>query len=111
MSRQFDLKKEWENTKKQLQQFSREAIVLAHKGEEELVKFSRKGKLHLDSTAIGLKMEHLYHLIGKEYVKTRHAAKVSSKLEKLIEELTKLEKEHHALKVKIRRGSEDRAKK
>jgi len=103
MSNQFDLKKEWEKTKTQLQKFSEEAVVLAKKGEEELIKFSKKGKLHLDSTAIGLKIERLYYVIGKEYVKgCRSSQPSSAQLEKLIKEITKLEKEHKLLQGKIR---------
>ena len=35
MSSNFDYKKEWEKTKKQLIKFGKEASVLAKKGEEE----------------------------------------------------------------------------
>src|SRR6185503_9937855 len=105
MSNQFDLKKEWEKTKIQLQRFSQEAAVFAKKGEQELVEFSRKGKLHLDSTALVLKIEHLYYLIGKEYVKnSRSAQPASGQLDKLIKEITKLEKDHKLLQVKMRRA-------
>ena len=105
MSNQFDLKKEWEKTKIQLQKFSQEAAVLAKKGEKELIEFSRKGKLHLDSTAIGLKIEHLYYMIGKEYVKNcRSPESSSSQLDKLIKEITKLEKDHKLLQGKMRQN-------
>lgn len=102
---QFDLKKEWERTKVQLQKFSQEAAVLAKKGEKELLEFSRKGKLQLDSTAIGLKIERLYYMIGKEYVKNRRASKATStELDKLIKDITKLEKDHKQLQVKMRQN-------
>ena len=105
MSNQFDLKKEWEKTKIQLQKFSQEAAVLAKKGEKELIEFSRKGKLHLDSTAIGLKIEHLYYMIGKEYVKNRRSPESSSaQLDKLIKEITRLEKDHKLLQGKMRQN-------
>lgn len=104
MKEHLDLKREWEKTKKQLQKFSQEAIVLAKKGEDEIVKFSHKGKLQLDSTAIGLKIEHLYYLVGKEYFRSRELQGPSSELKRLVGQIKKLEKEQRSVKVKIRRA-------
>ena len=70
MPTQYDFKKEWEKTRNQLVKFSKEATKVAQKGEKELIAFSRKSKLHVDSTAISLKKEHLYYLVGKEYIKS-----------------------------------------
>ena len=91
MKRNFDFSKEWQRTKKQLEIFSKEAIVMAKKGEDELVKFSKKGKFHLDSTAISLKIEQLYYMIGKEYVKSSRSNTSSSKLKSLNSQIKKLE--------------------
>jgi len=102
MSKQYNFKKEWEITKKKLIQFSKEAAQVAKKGEKELIKFSRKGKLHVDSTAIHLKKEHLYYLIGKEYVKQKNSAQPTAALKKLIEEYRKIHREQFSLKKKIR---------
>jgi len=104
MSTQIDFKKEWEKTKKQLQKFSKEASVIARKGEKELVHFSKLGKLHVDSTAINLKLERLYYLIGKEYVKLKTSTP-NAKMKKLIEEYKVLIKEHKALQAKISKES------
>ncbi|HLF17355.1 MAG TPA: hypothetical protein VI749_00470 [Candidatus Omnitrophota bacterium] len=103
MNRQFDFKKEWEKTKKQLQKFSQEAVVLAKKGEEEVVKFSRKGKLHLDATAMSLKIERLYHDIGKEYVRSHKTKRPAAQLKKLVGDVEKLEKDQRAVRVLIKR--------
>ena len=105
MKKNFDLRKEWEKTKKQLEKISKEAMIVAKKGEDELVKFSKKGKLHLDSTAIGLKIEQLYYTIGKEYVRAKNSSKTSSKLDSLVTQIKNLEKDQKALKSKIRRGA------
>ena len=67
--KQYDFKKEWEKTKEQLVKFSKEAAIVAKKGEEELIKFSHRSKLHVDSTTASLKKEHLYYQIGKEFSK------------------------------------------
>ena len=98
MSSKFDFKKEWTKTKKQLVELSQKAAVLAKKGEEEVVEFSKKSMLHIDSTATGVKMERLYYLIGKEYVK----AEESQKLKDLVAQVHKLEEEQKSLKGKIK---------
>jgi hypothetical protein len=74
---------------------------MAKKGEKELIKFSRKSKLHVDSTAINLKKEHLYYLIGKEYSSQGASQQPTAKLTKLIAELKKADKEQRSLKRKI----------
>ncbi len=109
MSAQFDYKKEWEKTKKQLIKFGQEATVLAKKGEEELVKFSQKSKLQVDVTATHLKIEKLYYLIGKEYVKTKGKAQ-SAALTKHLNELEKLLKEETSLKSKLKVKSKAKKK-
>ncbi len=104
MSSNYDFKKEWEDTKKKIVKFSKEAADIARKGEAELIKISQKSKLHIDSTAITLKKEKLYYLIGKEYAKSRNPAKPSAKLTKLSEELKQAEKEHKDLKNKLKKA-------
>jgi len=102
MTPQFDFKKEWEKTKDQLIKISKEAAIIAKKGEEELVKFSQKGKMRMDATAAGLKKEQLYYLIGKEYVKVKEPGKQSAQLKKLVEEMGKIEKEQRLLQKKLK---------
>ena len=102
MPTQYDFKKEWEKTRNQLTKFSKEAVKMAKKGEKELVEFSRKSKLHVDTTAISLKKEHLYYLIGKEYTKENAPAQPTAKLTKLLNELKKADREQKVLKRKIK---------
>jgi hypothetical protein len=102
MPMQYDFKKEWEKTRDQLAKFSKEAAKVAKKGEQELVKFSRRSKLHIDATAISLKKEHLYYLIGKEYTKENTPAEPTPKLAKLINELKKADKEQQTLNRKLK---------
>ena len=92
-----NFKKEWPKIKKQLLDFSQQAVHMAKKGEKEFVRLSHRGKLHLDSTALSLKREHLYHLIGQEYVRAKCPAKPTAKLKQLIEEVDQIEKEQKAL--------------
>ena len=102
MSKQYDFKKEWPKIKKELIRINQEAIKVAKKGQKELVKISHKGRLQIDSTALNLKREHLYHLIGKEYVKSNCPDTQSPKIKKLVHEVRKLDKHIAILKRKIK---------
>ena len=95
---QFDLEK----AKEQLKKLSREASILARKGEKELIKLSVRGKLHLDSTTTHFKLEHLCYLIGKEYV--THLGRRTSRMTQLVEEHQKLAREENALKAKLKKS-------
>lgn len=102
MKDNYDFKKEWERTKKQLVKLGKEATELAHKGEKEIIKISKKGKLHIDKTALNLKKERLYYSIGKEYVGLKDANRPTAKLKKLVEDLKKTVKEERALARKLK---------
>lgn len=102
MPKQYDFKKEWEKTRAQLAKFSKEAVEVAKKGEKELVKFSHRSKMHMDATAIGLRKEHLYYLIGKEYANLKNPVEPSPKLNKLIAELKNADKEQRALRRELK---------
>jgi len=99
---QYDFDKELNKIKKQLVVFSKEAAVLAKKGEKELFKFSKKSKLHIDESTAKLKREHLLYLIGKEYVKAKCPGRHTVKLNKFIGELDKADKGILQLKTKIK---------
>ncbi len=93
MTANYDFKKEWPKIKKELVRVSQEALDLAKKGEEELIKITKKGKLHMDTTALNLKKEHLFLRIGKEYVRGAKPATQTAKMKQLLKEMDKLEKE------------------
>ena len=97
MKIQYDFKKDWPRIKKQLTELSDEAKVLVKKGEKELVKLTRESKRHIDATALHLKKEHLYHLIGKEYLKSGCPAEPSTLMKQLVAESQKIEKDMAAL--------------
>lgn len=99
---QYDFKKEWEKAKKQFVKFGQEAVELAKRGEKEFKKLSHRGKLHLDSTAVNLKREHLYYLLGRESIKAKVPMDQYPTLQPLVEELNKLEEEQKLLKRKIK---------
>ena len=97
MKSQGDFQGEWTKVKKQLVQFSEEAMKLAKKGEKELKVLSRKGKVHLDRAALNLKKEHLYFLIGQEYVKAKCPGSKTPRLEKLIVRIHHVENDLRSL--------------
>lgn len=109
MGSQYDFKKEWPKIKKELMRVSQEAVKLAKKGakkgEKELVKISKKGKLHLHVAKLNVKKEQLYHMIGKEYVKADCPATPTLKLKKFIDDLSKIDKQLLSLNKKIRAKS------
>jgi hypothetical protein len=97
-----DFKKEWPRLRKQLMRYSQEALVLAKRGEEKIKDLSKEGKLRFDVTTLGVKKEHLYYRIGKEFVKSRSAGKENPRLHKLLEELKRVNKEMRTLNRKIK---------
>ncbi len=102
MSKQYDFKGEWEKTRERLTKFSKDALEVAKKGEKEFVKFSRLGKLHVDATAVSLKREQLYYLVGKEYVKANTPEKPTPAMTKLLDELKTVEGQQKALRTKLK---------
>lgn len=104
MAERNDLKSEWKKRREQLSKLSKEALSIAKRGEKELLELSRKTKIHVDATALTLKKEHLYYLIGKEYAGIQGTDKSTAKLTKLVGELAKANKLQMALKRRLRMG-------
>ena len=113
MPDKFDMKKEWEKTKQQLIAFGKEASKIAQKGEEEIIKFSKRSMIQIDATSVQLRKEKLYYLIGKEYVESFRRKKDSEKLIQHLDELEKVEKEAAKLRRKLggskRRGTDEQS--
>ncbi len=98
-----DFSKNWADIKKQFINVSQEALVLAKKGEKELVRFSKTGKLHVDAATLSVRKEQLLYLIGKEYLHLDCPGEKSPKLTKLINELKQGKKKKTLLKRTIRK--------
>src|SRR3989338_7180217 len=110
MNNQEEIKKEWQKTKEHWLKFSREAVKIAKLGEKELVRLSLQGRLHLDATAINLKKDKLYYLIGKEYVKLKNPAESSEGLRKYVAELRRVHKHQRSLMSQMEKKNNKRAK-
>ena len=98
----YNLREEFEKTKTQLNKFSQQISKMAKKGEAEFVKLSRRSKLHMDSTTLTLKKEHLYYLIGREYSKLKDKSIPSAALKEFLSELESTDKEQRALQKKLK---------
>ena len=97
MTLQQDFDRNWPKAKKQLEKFGKDALVVAEKGKKELVRFSKESKLRIDLTSFELKKEHLYYLIGKEFVQENCPGEPGEKLKKLIAEFNKASREQKML--------------
>ncbi len=106
MPDQYDLKKDWPKIKEKLVLMSKEALALAKKGEQQLVVFSKQGKLHIDSTALSLKKDRLFTRIGKTYVKDLKAGKQTEQMKRLLQELSQMEKAERMIKSQIKKVSD-----
>jgi len=95
---EYKFKEDWPRIKNELVRVGQEAMDLAKKGEKEFVKLTRKGRVQVDITALGLKKEHLYRLIGKEYAAANTPDKSTPKLKKLVEEVRKIDKDIKAMR-------------
>ena len=100
MPKKPDLQKDWtkilDEVKENLRKFGKEASVWAKKGEKELVKASKMGKVQLDIAGINLQKEKVYYEIGKK------VASLNSKDKKLVPGLTSHWKKLRSLEVKAR---------
>ncbi|MFA5087893.1 MAG: hypothetical protein WC552_02525 [Candidatus Omnitrophota bacterium] len=100
MKKQINWKKEWASVQEKLIQLGQETKKIFKEGEKEVVKLSRKGKLQLEMSSARLKKEHLFYLIGKEYVQARCPEQRTARLNKLLEELKKVSAEITRLNAK-----------
>ena len=98
----YDFKKELPKIKKQFSRLSQEALVLAKKGEKELVKLSRQGKLQVDAAALALKRERLYLAIGKAYAQQPCDCPKSDKMQKVLAEVGAIDKQVGTIQKKIK---------
>lgn len=73
---QEDVKKLFAKTKKRLQELGKETSVWIKKGEVELSRISKIGKLELDIVNLNIKKERLFKDIGKRVVEQDLAGKI-----------------------------------
>ena len=74
---QKDLKKLLEGMRKRVQKLGKKTSVWIKKGEIEISRFSKMGKLELDIVNLNMKKEKLFKDIGKRMVKLGLSNKIS----------------------------------
>ena len=74
---QEDIKKLFERTKKSLQQLGKETSTWMKKGEVELSRISKIGRLEIDVVNLNMKKERLFRDIGKRMVEQNLAKEFS----------------------------------
>lgn len=89
----------WQEAKDNLKSLGQKTIRLAQKGEKEVVRASRIGKLQLDIVSINLKRENLFRQAGKKVYEMHSKNKQieSTKLTSIFNQIGKL---NHQIKSK-----------
>ncbi len=105
--KKVDIQKEvaniWQEAKKNLKLLGQRTLKLAQKGEKEVVRASKLGKLQLDIVSINLKKENVFRQTGKKVYEV-HSMKnplESAKLTSLFSQIDKLNQQIKAKKTQI----------
>jgi len=104
--KKHDLQKDFHNFLEQSRQrfgeFSKELGVLAKRGEKEVVKASRIGKLQLDIVSLNMQKEKLYYEIGKKVASLNARKKVGiTELEPYWKRMRKIETDRRKRKQEL----------
>ncbi len=100
---QKEVSKIWQQAKQNLKDLGHKTMKLAQKGEKEVVRASKIGKLQLDVVSINLKKENIFRQAGKK-VYQQHSKKgevKSAKLTSLFNQADKLNQQIKSKKAKI----------
>ena len=78
--------------KKNLKKFGKDASVFAKKGEKELVKASKIGRLQIDIVSLNLQKEKIYRDMGKKVASLRSSKGLNGNVVKIyLQKLRKIE--------------------
>lgn len=101
---QKEIKKIWDEAKKNLLRIGQETVKLARKGEKEIIRASRIGKIQLDILGIKRRREILYQQIGAKVAALDKEGKID------INELKPLCKKALELGAQIEKKTKEAAK-
>jgi len=81
--------------KENLKKFSKEAGIFAKKGEKEIVKASKIGRIQIDIASLNIQKEKLYYDLGKKIASLRGSGKEISQeaIEPFMQKLRNIELE------------------
>lgn len=113
MKRKINISQEvakiWQEAKDSLRQLGKRTLKLAERGEKEVVRASKVGKLQLDIVTISLKKENVFRQVGKK-AHQMHAQKGhldAAKLATLFAQIDKLDQSIRAKKAAIAKLKRD----
>ncbi|MBL7085109.1 MAG: hypothetical protein ISS43_03250 [Candidatus Omnitrophica bacterium] len=100
-----EVAKIWEETKKSLKELGQKTMKLAQRGEKEVVRASKIGKLQLDIVSINLKKENVFRQAGKKVYEMHSKDKplASIKLASLFSQIDKANQQIKGKKAQIAR--------
>ena len=111
--KKIDVSKEvtkiWQDARENLKRLGQRTMKLAQRGEEEVVRASKIGRLQLDIVGINLKKENIFRQLGKK-AHEMHARKgeiKSARLTSLFGQVNKLNQQVKSKKAKIARLKKD----
>ncbi|MBN2096872.1 MAG: hypothetical protein JW714_00170 [Candidatus Omnitrophica bacterium] len=96
---QKEVTKIWREAKENLKTLGQRAFKIAQKGEKEVVRASKIGKLQLDIVSLNLKKENIYRQIGKKAYEI-YAKKAEITSDQLAASFNQLDKTNHQIKSK-----------
>lgn len=89
----------WQEAKERLKTLGQKTMKLARKGEKEVVRASKIGKLQLDIVSDNLKKENVFRQAGKRAYEM-HAKKGNINPEKLMSLFNQIDKLNHQVRAK-----------
>ncbi len=100
---QKEVAKIWQEAKKNLAALGQRTLKLAQKGEKEVVRASKIGKLQLDIVSTNLKKENVFRQTGKKAYEmhSRNQQIEAAKLTALFSQIDKLNQQIKAKKAQI----------
>lgn len=94
---QKEVAKIWEQTKQKLKELGQTTLIMAQKGEKEVVRASKVGKFQLDIVSLNLKKENIYRQVGKKVCEA-HARNEDMQSVKLASLFSQIDKINHQIK-------------
>ncbi len=113
VKKKIDIPKEvamiWQEAKENLKTLGQRTLKLAQKGEKEVVRASKVGKVQLDIVSINLNKENAFRQAGKKAYEmhTKKGEIQSAKLTSLFSQIDKLNQQIKGKKAKIAKLKKD----
>lgn len=100
---QKEVAKIWQEAKENLKELGQKTMKLAQRGEKEVVRASKIGKLQLDIVGVNLKKENIFRQAGKKAyeMQSKKGEIASAKLASLFNQINKLNQQVKAKKTQI----------